>query len=128
LAGWTQLDHYPEGNSRLNDVRALLEGKGLDGPEPFDALDLATRHGHARTLKGVVEFYAKLLLGVPTGTSGATGFSARPARKPGAHAPRSPTSGKGQDNVPTLSLVIGSRRRDHEGKMRREVERVRAGR
>jgi uncharacterized protein (DUF1800 family) len=60
--------------SRLNYVRALLEGKGLGGPEPFDALGLATRHGHARTLKGVVEFYAKLLLGVAPGDEWSDGL------------------------------------------------------
>jgi uncharacterized protein (DUF1800 family) len=55
--------------ARANFAAALVEGRLFREPAPVDALGLARRHGHGKDQDGVIDFYARLLLGVEPTTA-----------------------------------------------------------
>jgi uncharacterized protein (DUF1800 family) len=66
VGGWKGGRHWLAPQTmigRANFASALVGGKLLHEPQPFDALGLARRHGRADRLESVLTFYAELLLG-----------------------------------------------------------------
>jgi uncharacterized protein (DUF1800 family) len=49
--------------SRANFAEAVVQGRGIGRPEPFDALGLARRHGIPPDREAVLGFFTELLLG-----------------------------------------------------------------
>ncbi|HEY2159004.1 MAG TPA: DUF1800 domain-containing protein [Isosphaeraceae bacterium] len=52
---------------RANFAAAVVEGQGIGRSTPFDALDLAARHGRGRDRGDAIAFFAELLLGSEPG-------------------------------------------------------------
>jgi uncharacterized protein (DUF1800 family) len=50
--------------ARANFAAALVEGRLFREPAPVDALGLARRHGYGKDQGGVIDFFARLLLGL----------------------------------------------------------------